>query len=390
MEQTKALMALEPFLALSKSAASPRAAADLIQRATSAPNTFIFTELLETPQIQALASSPEYSSSLTLLRIFSYGTYANLKDVPSLPTLNDAQKLKLRQLSLLSLVRDAKVSSSDKAQTPVLSYPSLLSHLDLATPRELEDLVISTIYAGLIHAQLDPKHALVRINNVAALRDVAPGGTDSNSNAIGGLLSSLQAFAGRCEATLHHLEEQMSGLRAEADRRAARAAAWSERLEKLVEDEQKGGHAPATSSAAPPSGSSASRAPSTVKGQSVLTLASSASSSFAKTLANLDNTGSGSRSGDSGSGSGIAGTGPKSGSGPGSGSGSGSAASAAARGTTGVEGLMRGLRHGSKRGSGHMDASSGSEDDDEAMDVDEDDGDAGEGGKKRSTRKKLQ
>ncbi|KAK3341263.1 hypothetical protein B0T25DRAFT_336321 [Lasiosphaeria hispida] len=248
MEQTKALNALEPFLALSKSATSPRAAADLIVRATSTPNAFIFTELLQTPQVQALtSSSDEYAPYLTLLQIFSYGTYTSLTDgtaAHALPTLNDAQKLKLRQLSLLTLARGSNQTSSDDTAAstsgPALSYPSLLSLLDLPSPRELEELVVSTIYAGLIHAQLDPKNELVRVNSVAALRDVAPG-SDNSKNAIGGLLSSLQAWAGRCEATLQSLEAQMSGLRADVDRRAAHAAAWSDKMDRLVEDEQRGG-----------------------------------------------------------------------------------------------------------------------------------------------------
>ncbi|EHL02173.1 putative COP9 signalosome complex subunit 7a [Glarea lozoyensis 74030] len=57
MEQTKALNALEPFLALSKSATSPRAAADLVIRATSSPNTFIFSELLNPYHQNVLVSS---------------------------------------------------------------------------------------------------------------------------------------------------------------------------------------------------------------------------------------------------------------------------------------------------------------------------------------------
>src|ERR1700710_2090717 len=102
MEQTKALNALEvslfcpgfssdtkrpfqQFLALTKSASSPRAAADLVTRATSHPNTFIFAELLQAPQIQALAEAPEQVAYLTLLEIFSYGTYADYKNTPNLP-----------------------------------------------------------------------------------------------------------------------------------------------------------------------------------------------------------------------------------------------------------------------------------------------------------------
>ena len=79
MEQTKALNALEPFLALSKSATSPRAASDLIVQATSAPNTYVFAELLQTPNIQNLRTSEEYGPYLTLLEVFAWGTWADYK-----------------------------------------------------------------------------------------------------------------------------------------------------------------------------------------------------------------------------------------------------------------------------------------------------------------------
>lgn len=89
MEQTKALNALEPFLALSKSATSPRAASDLIVQATSAPNTYVFAELLQTPNIQNLRTSEEHGPYLALLEIFAWGTWADYKGgrrVQLLPT----------------------------------------------------------------------------------------------------------------------------------------------------------------------------------------------------------------------------------------------------------------------------------------------------------------
>jgi COP9 signalosome complex subunit 7 len=157
MEQTKALNALEvripsppislqlttppqPFLALTKSASSPRAAADLVQRATSAPNTYIFAELLSSPQIQSLSSSPDHSSFLTLLQVFSYGTYSTYTSTPGLPPLNAAQTLKLRQLSFLTLAKKPRD----------LSYGALIKELGLEGPRELEEVIISAIYAGLV------------------------------------------------------------------------------------------------------------------------------------------------------------------------------------------------------------------------------------------------
>lgn len=230
----------QPFLALTKSATSPRAAADLVVRATSAPNAYLFTELLEAPQIQALSTVTESASYLKLLEIFSYGTYSSYTSAAAedknFPVLNDAQKLKLRQLSLLTL---AKENGSDRTTSPALAYGSLVQSLGLTNPRELEEVVISAIYAGLLNAQLDPKNEQVLINSVSPLRDVAPG-----DGAISGLLSSLQAFAGRCDATLHSLEEQMSRLRADANKRAADKAAMASKMDNLVKEEEKGGAAP--------------------------------------------------------------------------------------------------------------------------------------------------
>ncbi|KAL7821902.1 hypothetical protein V8C26DRAFT_325075 [Trichoderma gracile] len=211
MEQTKALNALEPFLALSKSATSHRAAADLVTRATSAPNTFLFTELLQTPQIQALASSPEFTPYLTLLQIFSYGSYKTYSAHTDLPALNDTQALKLRQLSLVSL-------ASDRAS---LSYDALQKALGLGSAREVEELVITAIYAGLLHATLDPARQAVQVTSVAPLRDLAPG-------TIPGMICALQNWADRCQYTLGDLEQQMNKIHAaaiarETEKRASEA-----------------------------------------------------------------------------------------------------------------------------------------------------------------------
>ncbi|KAK5663605.1 hypothetical protein OQA88_4036 [Cercophora sp. LCS_1] len=331
MEQTKALNALEPFLALSKSANSPRAAADLVVRATSAPNTFVFAELFETPQIQALGNpsdddAKQWTPYYDLLRVFCYGTYASIAENPSLPPLNDAQKLKLRQLSLLTIARE--VNQNVDPSNPALSYPNLIAKLELSNAQGLEELVISAIYAGLVEAQLDPKNKLVRINRVAPLRDVEP-------TAIGGLLSSLQAWASRCGASLQSLESEMDRIRANADRRAAREEEWSERVDKLVGDEKKGGRASDRGARA-----------------ENLKLTGVGNSSFANLHA--------------GSSGGV-------GARPTSASGSG--------------GLTNEVRNSSKRGSSHIDEPSDDSDIDEAMDVDDDEGDVE--GKKRTLRRKL-
>ncbi|KAL6877046.1 hypothetical protein J3F83DRAFT_434968 [Trichoderma novae-zelandiae] len=226
MEQTKALNALEPFLALSKSATSHRAAADLVTRATSAPNTFFFTELLQTPQIQALASSPEFAPYLTLLQIFSYGSYGTYNATADLPALNDTQTLKLRQLSLISL-------ASDRSS---LSYDALQKALGLGSAREVEDLVITAVYAGLLHATLDPARQTVQVTSVAPLRDLAPG-------TIPDMVSALQNWAGRCRSTYGDLEVQMSSIRAAAIARETEKRASENLFQGVIDslgDQDKG------------------------------------------------------------------------------------------------------------------------------------------------------
>ena len=75
--QSSALDALAPFLALASSATSPRAAADLISQAVAAPQTYVFAELLQTPNIQALHEAEEqWSRWLRVLEIFCWGTFA--------------------------------------------------------------------------------------------------------------------------------------------------------------------------------------------------------------------------------------------------------------------------------------------------------------------------
>lgn len=83
--QQKSLNALEPYLALAKSASAPKAATQVISQAISVSNTFVFAELLQSPNIQALQNAaPEQASFLTLLQIFSWGTWKDYKGTTSL------------------------------------------------------------------------------------------------------------------------------------------------------------------------------------------------------------------------------------------------------------------------------------------------------------------
>ncbi|KAF2200656.1 hypothetical protein GQ43DRAFT_441381 [Delitschia confertaspora ATCC 74209] len=223
MEQTRALNALEPFLALSKSANSPRAAADLVTQATSAPNTYVFAELLQTPNIQALRNSQEYSSYLTLLEIFAWGTLSDYKANPTLPQLTEQQHQKLLLLSLLPLSHSHTT----------LTYPSVQSALSLPSTRALEELVTTAIYSSLITATLDPAHGIVNVTSIAPLRDLSPGSLPS-------LQSSLATWSQRCDDALKELETQMYAVRRTAVDRELEARKRDQGVKLVMSDSKTG------------------------------------------------------------------------------------------------------------------------------------------------------
>ena len=132
--------------------------------------------------------------------------------------MNEAQTLKLRQLSFVTL-----------AKNPAdLSYKNLLNALGLETERELEDLVISAIYAGLVQGMLDPYNKTVLVSSVSPLRDLPP-------NSVPTMLSTLSAWSLRCTSTLADLERQVAGIRAEAGKRHREEIEWNAHVEKLME-----------------------------------------------------------------------------------------------------------------------------------------------------------
>jgi COP9 signalosome complex subunit 7 len=157
---------------------------------------------------------------LALLDIFCYGSYTTYKSTPNLPILNAAQKLKLQQLSLLSL-----------AQNPTnLTYSNLMRELDITSTRDLENIVISAIYAGLLSGTLDPHHQRVSITSISPLRDVSP-------SSIPTLIKTLKEWSQRCHSTLSALESQITQIRNDAARRHKEEKEWNANVEKLIEKE---------------------------------------------------------------------------------------------------------------------------------------------------------
>lgn len=185
-------MVMAQLLAAGAAVAGDDAVA-LISQATMADDIYHFGEFLELPGIAALAASGDagHRAAHALLAIFAYDTYADYvqrraADESALPRLNEQQRRKLRQLSIVTMCGDclsssskdsaAESSSSTSAAltTRSIAYATLHRALDIdvADSRTLEDLLIATVYAGLVTAKLNQKQRCVRVSHAQA-RDVS-------------------------------------------------------------------------------------------------------------------------------------------------------------------------------------------------------------------------
>lgn len=183
---------LEPFLLISKSAKGA-AAAKLIQDATSAQGVFVFAELLELPNIQELAKNEQHASFFSLLQVFSYQTYKDyLVNKDSLPQLNQAQIIKLKYLSIVSLAANRRI----------LPYSLLLQELQMPTIRDLEDLIIDAIYLDILRGKLDQKEQQLEIEYTMG-RDLEPGKAEA-------VLAALKIWASTTASVLSALDNKLA------------------------------------------------------------------------------------------------------------------------------------------------------------------------------------
>jgi COP9 signalosome complex subunit 7 len=143
---------------------------------------------------------------------------------PNLPTLSPAQRKKLLLLSLLPLAQSQST----------LSYANLQTALSIPSQKDLESLITTAIYSGLVTGTLDPHTKLACISSVAPLRDLPPGSVPT-------LNRTLAAWSAQCSETLRDLEEQIR----EVSERAREEGERTERVKKMVDErieaEEKGG-----------------------------------------------------------------------------------------------------------------------------------------------------
>ncbi|GAB5573474.1 COP9 signalosome complex subunit 7a [Prionailurus iriomotensis] len=188
----------EQFLLLAKSAKGA-ALATLIHQVLEAPGVYVFGELLDMPNVRELAES-DFASTFRLLTVFAYGTYADYlgnrraralaswrSEARNLPPLTEAQKNKLRHLSVVTLAAKVKM---------------LLEALALRNVRQLEDLVIEAVYADVLRGSLDQRNQRLEVDYSI--------GRDIQRQDLSAIARTLQEWCVGCEVVLSGIEEQVS------------------------------------------------------------------------------------------------------------------------------------------------------------------------------------
>ncbi|SPO32593.1 related to cop9 signalosome complex subunit 7a [Ustilago trichophora] len=204
------------------------AAANLVHQAISSPGVFFFGELFDVPGVAELSNiteSSQLSDAYNLLSLFAYGTYSDyvqLSQQGSVPQLSNDQIQKLRQLTLLSLA----------CQNKSLPYSILKEALGFteSSIRKLEDLIIETIYAGLIQGKLNELQSRFEVHHVQG-RDVPhpsilsqpalsalPSLASSSKTAtqLDFISASLQNWQATTVSVLGGLQTRMDGVRSTA------------------------------------------------------------------------------------------------------------------------------------------------------------------------------
>ncbi|KAJ1956864.1 hypothetical protein GGI12_005192 [Dipsacomyces acuminosporus] len=173
--------------------------ARIVEEVLDDERIYHFGQLLESPRVIKLSESEEYRPLWELLKVFAYGTLSDYKRLqPQLPQINDHQLEKLKHLTLVSFASKEKI----------LPYETIMQELSCDSEQQMEDLVINTIYKGLISAKLDQRRRLIEVDYVI--------GRDVSREELRSMHSLLTAWSAVCEQALGSLNESIAEANAAA------------------------------------------------------------------------------------------------------------------------------------------------------------------------------
>ena len=153
-----------------------------------------------------------------VLVLFAFETFSTFRANSELyGELNEAQERKLRQLSIVSLC----------ARNQEIPYATLKEELQVFDERDLEDLLMDTIYSGLIGGKLDSKSESLRVEFAI--------GRDIQDSTLGEMNRILGEWASRAQVLISAIHEQVNHARGELQQDAMRRGEFKTRVAELSE-----------------------------------------------------------------------------------------------------------------------------------------------------------
>jgi COP9 signalosome complex subunit 7 len=179
---------------------------------------YAFSELLADSEVAALSSSDEVEArqSYARLELFCYGRVCDF-DEQKHGSLSDSERRKLQQLTLMSMCAESKV----------VDYESLLESLQLQNVRQLEDLIIDSIYAGVVKGKLDRRKREFHVELVQ--------GRDVPADSVGSLLAGLRRWQANSHGMLEALDAQIGYSCASHKRHADEQQSFDEHIASVTE-----------------------------------------------------------------------------------------------------------------------------------------------------------
>lgn len=182
---------------------------------------FLTVQVLDVPSVAALrvSDNEEENQHYRLLQLFAYETMSCYSaNTQTYGPLNDVQVRKLRQLSIVTL------SSRQKR----LSYNDLKEELGIYDVRELEDLILDTIYLGLVGGKLDSMNEFLCVD-FAIGRDVSAGDMDE-------IQRVLSAWQMKAESLVEAIDRKVNEARGRIQVDAMERAAFNARVRDLQDE----------------------------------------------------------------------------------------------------------------------------------------------------------
>ena len=198
----------------------------LVLKIFSEPNVFAGYDQVKVMLSAALEKGGvEGEKMAKTLDLFSYGMYGDyIKDTTLFLSLTESQIFKLRQLTVMSTVQKFALQ-----KTRIIPYQEFQQALGLSNGRQVEEVLISCIYSGVMGAKLCQKTNSLKLDPAKVLhtRDVPPSEVPRMMEQLqamrNALLQSQQAMQNNQQAVTRELEQYSAFLKQAEQKQKAKA-----------------------------------------------------------------------------------------------------------------------------------------------------------------------